>query len=81
MKHAEIRSFAGSNLAGDAKGNKKGFSGSCEQKTKKTMGWMLSRAGNQLTKDTGKAEVFNVFLASGFTIKVCSQASQVLVPL
>lgn len=30
MKHAEIRSFDGSNLAGDAKGNKKGFLGSYE---------------------------------------------------
>lgn len=43
------------------------------RKTRENVGLLLS--GGLFLQDMDKAEVFNTFFTSGFTVRVCSQAS------
>ena len=59
------------------KSNKKGFYKyiNSKRKTRKNVGLLLNGAGDLVTKDMEKAEVFNAFFASFFTDKTGLQES------
>ncbi|KAK4811153.1 hypothetical protein QYF61_019784 [Mycteria americana] len=61
-------------------GNKKGFSKyiSRKRKAKESLGPLFNGAGDLVTSNREKAEVFTAFFASVFTGKACPEAFQVL---
>ncbi|KFW65086.1 hypothetical protein AS28_14346, partial [Pygoscelis adeliae] len=66
------------NLAGDIKGNKKGFYRYVgdKRKIRENVGPLQREMGDLVTRDMGKAEVFNDFFASVFTSKCLSLTAQ-----
>ena len=50
--------------------NKKGFCNRTRRESMENVGLLLSREGDLLTLDVGKAKVLNAFFASVFTMKI-----------
>ena len=66
------------NLVRDMKGNKKGFYQytNSKRKTRENASPLLNEAGEQVTKDTEKAQPLNAFFALDFNEKTCLQQCQ-----